>query len=244
MAGTDVFFRLLLVCSNLFFSAAAAAQLHGDDSAFYSAAVSAACREYQLSIGDQSGLYNGMLYPGYTFSFTGESPLFNTGIPDTGFVRYDGLLYTGVLVYYDDLSQIVFTDDNGYKVQLDNQKLAEFSIGSHHFIQVKNNQGTVPGFYELLYSGGIRVLKQVIKKMSDQVSPGGTAEKLITATARFYIQKGSVLYPVENKNDLAKVLSDRKKDILRFIKKNKLKFRGNGENTLPVIAAYYDQIRK
>ncbi|HLY68448.1 MAG TPA: hypothetical protein VKR53_01895 [Puia sp.] len=222
------------------------AQLTHEDSAFYRSALSEAIDAYQQAIGDQAGIYNGTLYAGYSFQFRGDSPYFNGGKPDTGSIYYDSVLYAGVPLYYDDLSQLVIIDDDGYKIQLNNERLDEFSIGAHHFIQLgrkaNNKDGLDPGFYELIYPGGIKVVKRTIKKSMDYISGNDSAEKLITRAERFYIEKDSVIHTAENENEVAAILSDKKKEILRFIKKNKLKFRKDTERTLMQVSIYYDQI--
>lgn len=236
------------MCFSIFFAAECEAQLTASDSDFYSSAVSNVIDQYHRAIGDQSGLYNGVLYPGYSFQLRGESPFFDSGKPDTGWILYDHVLYKDLPLYYDDLSGLVIIDDNGSKIQLNNKKIAEFSIDSHHFIQLggkdKNDNELNTAFYEVLYSGNITVLKKRIKKMTDDLSDNEVVEKLITASDLFYIEKDGVIHPAENKKDLVAILAGKKEEMLRFIRINRLKFRKDTEKTILRVAAYYDQISK
>jgi hypothetical protein len=248
MKWFDFFSRLTAMCLCFFITCYCHAQLTKDDSDFYQSAISKTITAYYQAMGDQSGLYNGVLYPGYLFQFRGESPFFDEGKSDTGWVHYDSILYSGIPLYYDDLSQVVIIDDNGSKIQLNNKRLDEFSIGNHHFIRLagkaKNSSDFYQGFYELLFSGGTRVLKRTSKNLTDYVSGNETAEKLITRTEHFYIEKDGLIYATESKKDILSIFPDKKNEILQFIKKNKLKFNKNTEHSLLQLAPYYDKIRK
>jgi hypothetical protein len=240
------FWRLPLFWACLFFAGECEGQESAADSDAYQSALSGVISAYHQAIGDQAAIYNGPRYPGYVFQFRSGSPFFNSGKTDTGWVYYDSVLYKDLPLYFDDLSQAVIIDDNGYKIALHNQKLYEFAIGAHHFIRLEKrdrNWGDLdPGFYELLYQGGISVLKKTAKRMVDDLSGGESAEKSITASDHFFIEKDSVVYSVDDAKELGAVLRSKKNELLRFVKQHTLNFRKDPENALLQLGPYYDQL--
>ncbi len=232
-----------------FLAGPASAQMSGADSNFYQSALSRAINLYYESAADQSGLYNGALYPGYPFPFKEGDPFFNSNQFDTGSVVYDGLLYNRVQLRYDNLKDVVIINDNGYWIQLNDKKVNEFTIPGHHFISLGKKEVNIEGidrwFYELLYPGDhILVLKKIMKTIEEDLSNGHDIERIIHTSNYYYIKKDSVLYPIEKKKDLNVVFPDKKKEIQQLFKKNKIKFRRDKENALLKVAAYFEPIRK
>jgi hypothetical protein len=242
------FFRFAATYFCFFSARNLSAQFSESDSNFYQTVISHAISIYHHTSGDQSGLYNGILYPGYPFVFKSGTPFFDSSRSDTGSVFYDGILYENLPLTYEDLKDVVIVKDNGYYIELNSKKLNEFTIPGHHFIRLEekdgNNSGLITGFYELLFKDSIYVLKKTVKKIEDDLSSDNVVEKLITQTDYYYIRKDSSLYLVRNKKDVTAILPDKKKEILQFIKKNKLNFSDDKGSTLVQIATYYEQLRK
>jgi hypothetical protein len=248
MRWVSFFIKFTAIYFSFFSNLNGFAQLSAPDSNYYRSAVSTAINLYNRSSGDQSGLFNGMLYPGYPFLFKSGSPFFDSSRLDTGSVIYEGLLYEKLPLIYENLKDLVIINDNGFFIQLNNKKLNEFTIPGHHFIRQeennKSNKSLTAGFYEVLYNGNIRVLKKTIKKIEDDLSSDNTVEKLITQSDYYFIKTDSTIFQVKNKKDIVDIFPDKKKEIKQFIKKNKLNFYDDKENTLIKITAYYEQIRR
>jgi hypothetical protein len=240
------FWKLTLFSSFLFFAGNCQGQDSAADNNAYHTALSGIIAIYHQAIGDQAAIYNGPRYPGYLFQFRIGSPFFNSGKPDTGWIFYDSVLYKNLPLYFDDLSQAVIIEDNGYKIALHNQKLDEFAIGSHHFIRLEKkarNWGEFDrGFYEVIYQGNFSVLKKTAKRIVDDLSGGENAEKSISASDHFFIEKDSLVYPVNDSKELVVAAGSKKNELLRFIKQHKLNFRKDPENALLQLGPYYDQL--
>jgi hypothetical protein len=234
MGSQHFFSRLLIAGASTFLTCLACAQSGAADSTRYQRAIAAARSAYQEGIGDQSALYNGMLYPGYPFSFAGGGPFFNEGKADTGSLDYAGMHYSGVTLRYDDLSELVLTSDQDQQVELDNKKMIAFSIGSHYFTRVGGH------FYEVFYPGKSSVLGRTVKTLTDHITDNGVVDEQITATTAFYIVKDGLLRPAGKKAEVLEILSDKKKEIATFIKKSRLRFGKDTEKTLTALAAFYD----
>jgi len=59
----------------------------------------------------------------------------------------------------------------------------------------------------------------------------------------YFIKKDGVYYPVHNKKSTLYVFKDRKRDVQKLLRKNKIKFKPNPEYGIVRAAQYYDQIK-
>ena len=98
------------------------------------------------------------------------------------------------------------------------------------------------GFYEVLYPGHSKVLKWTKKDLQEIISSGFGSEWYVNRSDSYFIHVGSSWIYFKSKKDLLNILSDRRKEIQRFIKKNKLNYKKDRDNTVTQVAGYYDQI--
>ena len=143
---------------------------------------------------------------------------------------------------------VLITRDQGYWVQLVNERLSSFTILNHHFIRLVvdslNRELSGTGFYELLYHGHSAVLKKTIKKIKEELSSSEGILRSIDQTDRYYVRMGKAYFTIRSKREILNIFSDHRKGIQQFMRKNKLKFRKDKANTLIRVTAYYDQITK
>ena len=225
------------------------AQLNKTDSAFYQSAILNAINIYHASAGDQTALYNGSLYYGYPFRFKQGTPYF---VADTvwikGSVTYDGILYKDVTIEYDNLQDFVIVQDSLYWVQLNGKKVSEFTLLNRHFVRLEKNNVNkdivTTGFYEVLYNGNVSIFRKDIKQIHEEASIVEGVERAVIVSSHYYIKKGDMIYPVSKESEITDILPDKKKEIRQFLKKNKLKFRKDKDNTLLQVAAFYEQLTK
>jgi len=218
------------------------------DSAFYQSVTSSTINTFHQLTADQSGLYNGPEYPGYDFRFKKGSPFFYTDHFTPVDIIYDGILYRDVPMLYDNLKDILVLEDSLYPVQLHSRRIDEFTIAAHHFVRPQksdiNNSIFDNQFYELLSNGKISVLKKQVKIITQDISVSEGIERSIAESENYYLKKNNVFYLIRDQNDLIAVFHDKEKEIRDFLKKNRLKFKKDRENTLLQTATYYEQITK
>ncbi|MEO5681534.1 MAG: hypothetical protein ABIQ88_02775 [Chitinophagaceae bacterium] len=223
------------------------AQSTPDDSLLYNKAVSHLVNLYHQSAGDQSGLFNGSQYGGYPFSFTEGNPFFREDKPGFGSVIYDGVLYEKLRMQFDEVKDVLFTQDSARRIQLLNERIDRFTLFNNNFIRiVKDTENTVlirTGFYNLLYEGNTSLLKKEEKHIREDVS-SGELRRFIDVSEYYYLKKNNLYYAVKSKRNLLDIFNDRKKDIKQFIAKNKLSYRKDKQNMLTQTTAYYDQLIK
>jgi hypothetical protein len=100
--------------------------------------------------------------------------------------------------------------------------------------------GMIPGFYDLLSDGNSRLLVKRRKIIKETITSNELHREFIHKNY-YFIEKDGVYNPVKNKRSALKVLSDQKKEIRQYLKKNKIKFRKNRELALVSMVAYYNQ---
>jgi hypothetical protein len=218
-----------------------------EDSILFQNALTRTLGVYYDQLGDQSRLYNGSLYQGVDYTFREGSPYF-LGIKATriGSVEYDSMLFINVPLIYEDYRQKLVAVDQGFRLQLINERVNSFTIVGRHFIRVFPSpqfHGLMEnGFYEMLYSGRSSVLKWTKKTLQETLSATEGSIWYTYESDSYYILKGKTWIGIKSKKDLLNILDDRRKEIKSFIKKNKLNYRKDRDNTLIQVAGYYDQI--
>lgn len=243
--------KFALICVifliSIFLPVVAKTQSNSDDSSAYQAAVANTISVYFNQIGDQSGLYNGRLYARYNFPFAIGSPYFLSGDFNDGSIIYSGVLYTHIPILFDELRAQVVTRDHGYGLQLVNERISEFSLLGHHIIRVVGDSLNVnslsTGFYDLLYSGKSEVLSKTRMNMQEKLT-NTEILRIIVTHEDYLIRIGINYQSVNSKRELLDIMSDHKKQIQQFMRKNRLRYRRDTENTLIKTAAFYDQLSK
>ena len=243
--GLSAFILFIVLCQG----SPASAQSSHEDSIIYQTALSNTLSIYNRQLGDQSPLYNGSHYSTTGYLFRTGTPYFLTDSFSNGSVVYDDIQFDGLSLLYEDLRQLLVVKNNDYLLQLVNQRITSFTIDGHHFIRLvadSLNPGIDrTGFYEILYSGRTPVLKETIKNITEEPSIYERAIiRHINVNYSYFIKTGNAYKIVTSNSELLHILNDHQKDMKAFIKKNKLKFHKDKENTLIQVAGYYDQLAK
>jgi hypothetical protein len=231
----------------LIFSFQASGQSLQEDSILFQTALTRTLATYYDQLGDQSRLYNGSLYQGVDYVFREGSPYFlGNKATRIGTVEYDSMLFINVPLIYEDYRQKLVAVDQGFRLQLINDRVNAFTIDGHRFIRVFPSpqfQGlTENGFYEILYSGRSSVMKWTKKRLQESLSATEGSIWYAYESTSYYILVGKSWINIKSRKDLLNILGNRRKEIQRFIKKNKLNYRKDRDNTLVQVAGYYDQI--
>ena len=238
----------LFLLALFFYPELSSAQQEQSDSLLYQMAFDHTLAVYTGRTGDQSRLYNGSHYTGYPYTFKEGSPYFNAQNFSQGSVVYDGILYPDVPLLFDDLRQKLITRDQGYDMQLIDERIGGFDLPDHHFLRILSdslsNYPLRTGYYEVLYPGRSTALKKLYKTIKEDPTITEGIIRTILESTDYFIRTGAGYHKVNSKRELLKVMGDHKKEVQRFIRKNKLKFRKHKDEVIPQAAAYYDQLRK
>ena len=212
------------------------------DTAFVQNAMSNAVKGYKEAVGMQTHLYNGTEYVNHFKPYLAGNQFFETNAFSAGSIYYDGAWYTNVPMLYDVINDEVVTMHNssGKKLKLINAKVDTFRLRGHTFVHFGNGQALLqPGFYDVLYSGGIEFLVRRSKNIQERATQRGM-EGEFEVDDKLYLCKDSACYPVSSKRSVYAVLKDRKQQLRKFASRQHLRFRKKREASILALVKYYD----
>ncbi|MBL4679070.1 MAG: hypothetical protein JKY70_23190 [Mucilaginibacter sp.] len=159
-------------------------------------------------------------------------------------IRYDGVWYNDVPVFYDLLNNLMVSSADGILYGIRSDKLTDVLLSNHHFIYVDAHKyGNLnPGYYDQLYNGKSEVL---VKRACRALKLAGevTVEVYYENKDFIYIKKGGQYMPVTGKGSLLNILSDKSEQLKQYLSANRMNFSKDKENTIVRLAAYYDQAK-
>ncbi|RNI22538.1 hypothetical protein [Rufibacter latericius] len=204
---------------------------------------------YQKATKEESHLLNGPEYvdirranhEGHPFFFRDEKTLGN--------VHYDGATYEEVPLLYNLVTDEVILYRNGLLLQkLVKEKLASFQLNGHQFIRLEiadttTNTPLRTGFYDVMHDGNTKLLVKRQKEKQDLIVDQKLLERF-TSIDKFYIQQGPAYHQVKSGRSVYNVFSDQKKELKKYARSKKLKFRKQREESILALVLYYDSLKK
>lgn len=236
---------LLLCCSLLCFKIGYA-QTPGANSP--DLAATTAIQKFTNTIGKQSWLYNGPVYDLGKRVIQGNPNFLDTTLADKqGSVVYYGFLYKDVPLTYDIRNDMLVTTlyDDVSRYCLINGMVSEFTIFSHRFIRLNpdttSNKVIKPGFYDEVYNGKLQVLVKPTKFI--HVARGVMSpDDYYESKTYYYLKKNGIYHAIASEGDMLDILADHKKELKKYIRDNRIKFKEGPADVMFMLAAYYDKI--
>lgn len=216
------------------------------DTALIQQAKQHAREKYQAFEGEQSRLFNGKLYRDYSIPLTEGHPYFDTERFETGTILYDGMMFEGVSLLYNIVTDEVITPhfNKVHWVSLRNDKISSFSFGGQRFIRIvpdSNNTEIATGIYQQLYEGKTSALKRKIKFVVEVISNNQLVRNVKVVEHRYLWYEGS-WHRVTSLRSVLKLLSGHNAAIRQHLRSAKIKYRRKPDEALVRIAQYYDQV--
>ena len=211
------------------------------DSSFIADAKKNVIASYSNAMSAQSHLYNGGAYTEY-ISQNDEHPYFIDEWIE-GSVTYDQEFHENVPLLYDIRADRLIVDNQFSikKVMLVFEKVSDFTIQDHHFVLLKDTPLTV-GYYEIGYDGPSKVFVRHHKTMQSKAVDYSVVN-IFEEKKLYYIYKNGTFYPVRRKGSVLNLLEDKKKDLKKFIRDNKLQFGNDKARDISRLVQYYDQLK-
>lgn len=220
------------------------AQDHNTDTSIFRQAVSNAISYYnKVRGGPMAALYNGVEQPGYFYFIEGTAYF---GSPDwqEGSVFYDGIRYDNIRMKYDQVKDLVLIPHtNGYTIiSLFSPRVQSFTLPGHHFIYHEQQTAHEPatGFYEVLQSGKITLLARRTKKINDNILAADLKQRFEEAYS-YYALKDGTFHLIRKESEIMDLVREKKAEIQKMLKSNRIKFRKNREGALIRIVQHYNQ---
>ena len=237
------FISLGLIISNY-----ALGQTNKTDSTYLLSAINKLNQQYLNSVDNNGHIYNGKEYLSHDKYYLKGHQFFKFSEEEEGEVYYEDYLFTRVPLLYDAvLDQVIISEPNGSLLfKLENQKVSYFRVHDHLFIHLNTDSlsgsSMRPGFYDLLANGKTQVLAKRIKRMYEDATPRGM-EGEFTIEDKFFVRKNNQYYPVSNKKTILKVFNDNRKELQKYSRNQRLKFKKEiREASLVKLVQYYNTL--
>lgn len=205
---------------------------------------------YDSNLKNQKVLYNGYTYNRITGLMKGDPFFSNSYI--SGFVNYDSEEFNDIPLLYDLVNDNIIIEHNdtrGLKIELVliKEKVKRFSIDGHHFVNLSpgtfKGDDFIPGFYEVLYDGNLKVFIKHFKVHAQEVNENERRiYNVFRLKTKYLLFNNDAYYFVNSKKSLLKVLKDHKKELNKYYNNSHLEFYKDTEMVLKNLVQYYDTI--
>ena len=202
---------------------------------------------FQGVMGTNVQLFNGPEYEDYPFAFSAGHPYFLSDIWTIGSVAYRGSLYHEVRLLYNlEQDKLIIPSEAGLvKIELQPEQVDSFNIGGHRFLHVcahKFRAGNLRcGYYEVVVEGSANLFVKRLKNIQTQV--GQKVEMYVVQKSQYYLGKEGNFTQVNSQKELLRLLSDQKKELQQFIKRNRIRYRRQPEAAMARIIECYNQLK-
>lgn len=192
-------------------------------------------------------LYNGQRYHIYD-SRSKDHQFFQSEDWQTGSVYYDGQLYQNLPMLYDIFKGFVIVrhPERSGLVQLQSERVRDFSILSNRFIKIEKDEAKgidIPtSFYQILYDGKTQVLARRVKERQEQIE-NNRVNVYFHEKNFFYIKKDGAYHIIRSKKAALSLFKDQKAALRKALRENKIKYRKARELALIQMATQYDKLR-
>ncbi|OIN57546.1 hypothetical protein [Arsenicibacter rosenii] len=216
------------------------------DSVFREQARSAVVTQYNKVMNQQSAIYNGNEYIQHDFRIK-VHPYFQVDSLQKGSVTYYSVDYNDIPMGYDIVRDELFIRhlDGGYRMRLNSEKVDRFTINGHQFVRLTGDSlvGVRTGFYDLLYSGRTQLLSRRVKVVLEDISTGVYKAEYLSKD-EYWIRRDQRYFPVKTLGGALSVYGDKKKELRKLLRAERIKFKENKEKTLVLLAREYDALTR
>jgi hypothetical protein len=224
--------------------------LSAQDSATAALPVTRAIQNYTNIIGENSHLFNGSEHAAYDFRIKGD-PYFESSTLQSGSIKYDGILFPKVDMAFDIVRDEVTINrfNENYRMTLVSEKITFFSLFNHYFVRIvqdnkdSTNKSLVStGFYDRVYNGNTKFFVKRQKKMNESITAEEGDKLWFEEKDLYFIEKNNKYYLINGKRELMDIFKEKKKDLKKYLRKNKIKF-DDPEKAILKSVEYYDQLK-
>ncbi|MFZ9982124.1 MAG: hypothetical protein ACO3FI_08845 [Cyclobacteriaceae bacterium] len=184
--------------------------------------VSLPVKMYEQALKGSQQLFNGTEYFKYK-SYAGEHPYFLSDQYIVGALNYDGVFYPAVPLYYDIYKDQLVTPYyfDGSWMAFVGQLVQNFRLMDHFFSYFKETKGDLPGagFYEVLYSGKIKLIARHRKFLSEKID-GIEVIRDFKQSVEYYLLKNDQSFRLNEREKVPQALKDQKTELRNFLRKN------------------------
>ena len=196
-------------------------------------------REYMRIAGSQSALFYGTEQLGHPR--VSNHPFLIDEQYTQGRLSFNGVIYPEVMLRLDlNRDELVILSPDFRHIVLSPENVDFAELHGRHIIYFRHDNlpGSPPtGYYQLLHSGEIKVLKRqtaaliVVRQEMDFV-----------VSSRIFLYKDGAYHTIRNRRGLLRVLYPHRRELRQFISANRLQFRGNAEEFITQVVREYEKL--
>ena len=202
---------------------------------------------YKEATAQSQNIYNGRLYYLYDARME-EHQFFGDRKWQKGVVFYDGQRFDSIPMIYDIVrDELIIKHFYGDHQMLQSEKVNYFLKDNHTFRRFEAGKDINPqmrtGFYDILYEGKSRTLVRRSKQRQEKI----VDKKVITFFPEkdfYYILRNDRYHSVRTKKSVFNLFPERKKELRKALRDEKIKFRRNREIAIAKIVATYDDLAR
>lgn len=160
-----------------------------------------------------------------------------------GEIGFNGQHYSSIkLRYHIFLDRLIIQKfDNSDALEIPDDKINYFILHDTKFIFRNQPQ---PGYYALLYQGGVTVLCKYYSTLKKAVEDRTVVNEL-RLKQKYFIEKNEKMIQVKSKKSILKVFSDKNQDnaLRKFLRREKIIFSQNKEFALSALGQEFDRLQ-
>lgn len=204
-------------------------------------------QSYFAVAGNQAVIYHGKEQLKYPPNLLNH-PYLVSDTYETGELSFEGILYQNVKMRLDLNREelTILSPDNRLNIILPSDRVDYANLRGYHIFYhyTDNTKGCPPnGYYLKLHDSGLKVLERQTSVLFQTIKDG-EIESSFANTVRYYVLKEGVYYNVKSKGSVLKVLKDRKAELGRFIRREKLDFKRGTEKAIVEVVREYERLNK
>lgn len=203
--------------------------------------------DYVASAAIQAVIYHGKEQLKYSTSIRNH-PYWKDERYVSGDLGFEGILYKDVKMrldlYRNEL--LLLSPDNRYNIVLPSDRVDYAELHGYHIFYGDPDErpGNLPeGYYLRLYEGKCVVLGKWSCILSQTIKDLKVDESF-DQSVRYYIRKEGVYHAVRSKSSVLRLFKSRKKELARYIKRQKLDFKYAPEEAIVAVVRQYEQLNE
>lgn len=199
--------------------------------------------------GTSNMLVNGWKYFPDHFNAEGnpyfEDMEWETGNIETTLGNFDNLLLRFNVQMDELILQEVLQNGQTAFVMLNPDFLKWFSFDGHHFVNadVYYRHSGLEGYVEVIYSGKLKYLAKHRKMFVANYSAGNPFGSISGQNTNYYLLIGDEKHKISSKRNLIKLFPAHKKEINRYLKNEKIRFKKAENDDLTKLMEYLDNLK-
>ena len=200
---------------------------------------------FNSSIKEQSLLFNGTFFKDYPETVDGSANFQDLQTFSKGTIFYHDFRFDSIPLMYDLYEDKIISLLNNNKYALRSDKVSDFYYNNHHFkyINVIDSTKSVikSGFYDMIYEGKSKILVKRTKTL--QVSQDDKSIRYyFQPKTYYYLERGGKYQSITGEKSFLSYFEDRKAELKKQLKENKIKFRKSPEAAMVLLATYYEKL--